>query len=193
LELKEKYPELLARIDDLLVKKHIVIVAIDGNSGSGKSTFAEALADIYDSNIFHMDHFFLRPEQRTEERMKEVGGNVDYERFKKEVLDNIRKNVEFKYQIYDCKLGRLTDYIKVSPKKLNIIEGVYSMHPVLRGEYDLKIFMSIDAELQKQRILQRSGEYMLKRFLREWIPLENRYFSDMKIPEKCDFVINAPL
>jgi len=193
LKLKEKYPELLARIDDLLEKKHTVIVAIDGNSGSGKSSLAKELESIYDSNVFHMDHFFLRPEQRTPERMKEVGGNVDYERFKEEVLDNIRKNIEFKYQIYDCKVGRLTDYIKVSPKKLNIIEGVYSMHPSLRGEYDLKIFMSIDAELQKQRILQRSGEYMLKRFLQEWIPLENLYFSEMRIAEICDIVLKCPL
>lgn len=193
MKLKEKYPELLARIDDLLEKKHTVIVAIDGNSGSGKSSLAKELESIYDSNVFHMDHFFLRPEQRTPERMKEVGGNVDYERFKEEVLDNIRKNIEFKYQIYDCKVGRLTDYIKVSPKKLNIIEGVYSMHPSLRGEYDLKIFMSIDAELQKQRILQRSGEYMLKRFLQEWIPLENLYFSEMRIAEICDIVLKCPL
>ncbi|HHY77173.1 MAG TPA: hypothetical protein GX498_01520 [Clostridiales bacterium] len=183
----------MARIDDLLEKKHTVIVAIDGNSGSGKSSLAKELESIYDSNVFHMDHFFLRPEQRTPERMKEVGGNVDYERFKEEVLDNIRKNIEFKYQIYDCKVGRLTDYIKVSPKKLNIIEGVYSMHPSLRGEYDLKIFMSIDAELQKQRILQRSGEYMLKRFLQEWIPLENLYFSEMRIAEICDIVLKCPL
>lgn len=193
MKLKEKYPELLARIDDLLEKKHTVIVAIDGNSGSGKSSLAKELESIYDSNVFHMDHFFLRPEQRTPERMKEVGGNVDYERFKEEVLDNIRKNIEFKYQIYDCKVGRLTDYIKVSPKKLNIIEGVYSMHPSLREEYDLKIFMSIDAELQKQRILQRSGEYMLKRFLQEWIPLENLYFSEMRIAEICDIVLKCPL
>ncbi|NLM43704.1 MAG: uridine kinase [Clostridiales bacterium] len=193
MKLKERYIELFEKIDDLLRKNNTVIVAIDGNSGSGKSTLAESLSDIYDSNIFHMDHFFLRPEQRTTERIREVGGNVDYERFKEEVLDNIRKNIEFKYQIYDCKVGRLTDYIKVSPKKLNIIEGVYSMHPTLRQEYDLKIFMSIDSELQKQRILQRSGEYMLKRFLQEWIPMENLYFSEMKIAEICDIVLTCPL
>lgn len=91
MKLKERYIELFEKIDDLLRKNNTVIVAIDGNSGSGKSTLAESLSDIYDSNIFHMDHFFLRPEQRTTERIREVGGNVDYERFKEEVLDNIRK------------------------------------------------------------------------------------------------------
>jgi hypothetical protein len=33
-----------------------------------------------------MDDFFLRIEQRTPERMTEVGGNVDYERFLETVL-----------------------------------------------------------------------------------------------------------
>jgi len=138
-----------------------------------------------------MDDFFLRPEQKTVKRIQEVGGNVDYERFKHEVLDKLKKNQEFKYQIYDCSQGRLTDYIKVSPKGLNIVEGVYSMHPTLRHYYDLKIFLCIDAETQSQRILERSGKYMLQRFLNEWIPLENEYFSKMRISEICDLVITC--
>nr|WP_303740691.1 uridine kinase [Lutispora saccharofermentans] len=168
-----------------------VIVAIDGNSGSGKSTFAARLGSLYDCNIFHMDDFFLSPDQKTEERMRETGGNVDYIRFKYEVLDKLKKNYRFKYQIYDCSLGILTDYINVCPKKLNIVEGVYSMHPTLCDAYDLKIFLGIDAETQRRRILERSGEHMLRRFLDEWIPLENKYFSDMNIVQKCDLIFTS--
>lgn len=188
---KEAYSEVFSRIDTLLSRGSKIIVAIDGNSGSGKSTLAEALGSNYDCNIFHMDDFFLRPEQRTEERMREVGGNVDYTRFKDEVLNKLKEKTEFEYQIYDCSMGKLTKYIKVSPKKLNIVEGVYSMHPILQGSYDLKVFLGIDVETQKQRILQRSGKYMLQRFLNEWIPLENEYFSKMNIAERCDLVITS--
>ncbi|SHI80871.1 uridine kinase family protein [Lutispora thermophila] len=187
----ESYHKLLDIIDSLLAKNREITISIDGNSGSGKSTLAHHLSKIYHCNVFHMDDFFLRPEQRTAERMQEVGGNVDYERFKYEVLDNLKKNQEFKYRIYDCSQGRLTDYIKVSPKRLNIVEGVYSMHPTLRDYYDLKIFLTIDAKTQVQRILERSGKYMLQRFINEWIPLENEYFSKMKIPEICDFVFTC--
>ncbi|WP_372997042.1 uridine kinase [Lutispora sp.] len=183
--------DILNRIDNLLAEGKEITIAIDGNSGSGKSTLAHDLSKIYDCNVFHMDDFFLRPEQKTVKRIQEVGGNVDYERFKHEVLDKLKKNQEFKYQIYDCSQGRLTDYIKVSPKGLNIVEGVYSMHPTLRHYYDLKIFLCIDAETQSQRILERSGKYMLQRFLNEWIPLENEYFSKMRISEICDLVITC--
>ena len=69
------------QINMLLEEKNFVIVAIDGKCTSGKTTLASQLAEIYDCNVFHMDDFFLRPEQRTPERFAEVGGNVDYERF----------------------------------------------------------------------------------------------------------------
>lgn len=185
------FSDIIHRIDSLLAEGNEITVAIDGSSGSGKSTLAGDLSKIYDCNVFHMDDFFLRPEQRTAERMQEIGGNVDYERFRHEVLEMLKKNQEFSYQIYDCSQGRLTDYIKVSPKKLNIIEGVYSMHPTLRDYYDLKIFLCIDAKTQIQRILERSGEHMLQRFINEWIPMENEYFSKMKISEICDLIFTC--
>ena len=49
-------------IQQLLCQKETVIVAIDGNCTSGKTTLANQLAANYDCNIFHMDDFFLRPE-----------------------------------------------------------------------------------------------------------------------------------
>ena len=61
------------QINMLLEEKNFVIVAIDGKCTSGKTTLASQLAEIYDCNVFHMDDFFLRPEQRTPERFAEVG------------------------------------------------------------------------------------------------------------------------
>ena len=64
--------ELVKKIDELMTQKDVVIVAIDGKCTSGKTTLAAKLAEIYDCNVFHMDDFFLRPEQRTPERFAEV-------------------------------------------------------------------------------------------------------------------------
>lgn len=166
-------------------------VAIDGNSGAGKSSLATLLQEIYDCNIFHMDHFFLTPDLKSDERLNEAGGNVDYVRFKNEVIDGIRSGNEFKYHIYDCSNGSLDKVVNVSPKKLNIIEGSYSMHPTLADSYDLKIFLSIDANEQSRRILKRNGPFLHEKFLSLWIPLENRYFSELNILSRCDLVINA--
>lgn len=181
-----RYYEIFLHIDRLMREsdKEQVIIAIDGKSGSGKSTLGRILQDIYDCNLFHMDDYFLQPEQRTAERLEEPGGNVDYERFKTEIIDHLADTEGLTYQLYDCSRQKLGQKVTVPYKRLNIIEGVYSQHPYLGDIYDLKFFYEISEEEQISRIRMRNGEVMLKRFLQEWIPMENKYFEAFGIKEK---------
>jgi uridine kinase len=135
-----------------------------------------------------MDDFFLRPEQRTEERYAEIGGNVDYERFQEEVLLPLRAGQAFSYRPFDCKTFTLSEPVSVQPKRINIIEGSYSHHPYFGDPYDLKVFLSITPELQRERVLQRPA-FLHQRFFEEWIPMENRYFKVFDIPSKSDILI----
>jgi uridine kinase len=182
------YIEVFGTIDSLIKSKDKVNVAIDGSCGAGKSALASLISGVYDCNIFHMDDFFLRQEQRTEQRLKETGGNVDYERFAAEIVEGINSGGEFSYRKYGCKAKTLGDLISIKPKRLNVIEGSYSMHPSLIGFYDLKIFLQIAAGEQSARILKRNGPKVHQRFIKEWIPMENMYFEKMMIKEKADLV-----
>lgn len=184
------YDEVYRRIDTLLHRKPSVIVAIDGNSGSGKSTLAEMIRRKYDCNVFHMDDFFLTPDLRTAQRFTEPGGNVDYVRFKTEVTEGLKSGTDFQYRVYNCAKQALDRTVSVKPKQLNVVEGSYSMHPTLIEPYDLKIFLGISSEEQSRRILERNGPVLHQRFIQEWIPLENYYFEEMGIREKCDLVMN---
>lgn len=177
-----------ARIDTLLAQKDFVLVAIDGKCTSGKTTLAAKLAEIYDCNVFHMDDFFLRPEQRTIERFAEVGGNVDYERFHDEVLIRLKTGNPFSYRPFDCSTFTLAEPICVTPKKLNIVEGTYSHHPYFKDPHDLKILLTVTPELQQERILQRPP-FLRKRFVEEWIPMENQYFDKLQIPVQADITL----
>ena len=177
----DKILEMLKKqIDTLLEEKNFVLVAIDGKCTSGKTTLADKLAEIYDCNVFHMDDFFLRPEQRTPERFAEVGGNVDYERFQEEVLLPLKSGKAFSYRPFDCGTFELTDPVAITPKKLNIIEGTYSHHPYFGNPYDLKILLTVDEETQRRRILERPA-FLHKRFFEEWIPMENQYFNEFNL------------
>lgn len=180
--------EVFRRLDALFKSKDTLNVAIDGNSGAGKSTLALLINSVYEGNIFHMDDFFLTPEQKTPERLNEVGGNVDYVRFKQEVITGLHSGRQFQYRTYDCTKTSFGQLKAVTPKKLNIIEGSYSMHPTLISNYDLKIFLQIGEKEQSLRILKRNGALMHKRFINEWIPMENRYFKEMRIQEQSDLV-----
>ena len=182
------FSELQSAIDRLLKRQDRVIVAIDGKFTSGKTTMASKLAQIYDCNVFHMDDFFLRPEQRTPERFAEVGGNVDYERFREEVLLPLKSGKAFSYRPFDCSNFTIASPVAVTPKKLNIIEGTYSHHPYFGNPYNLKILMTVDEETQRQRILERPA-FLHKRFFEEWIPMENRYFNVLLFSDKIDITL----
>lgn len=187
---KKYFPfiKLFAEIDRRL-EKGSVIVALEGGSASGKTTLAKTLSKIYDCNVFHMDDFFLQMHQRTPERFKEVGGNVDRERFIEEILEPLKRGEQVRYRKFDCSKMILGDYIEPKNKKLTVVEGAYSMHPDMGSAYDISVFLSISREEQKARINKRNTPETAKRFFNEWIPLEEKYFSKMGIKEKCSMVI----
>lgn len=183
---------LLSALDRLLAEQERVAAALEGGSASGKTTLAALLAELYpDCRVFHMDDFFLRPEQRTAERLAEPGGNVDYERFLEEVLLPLARGETVRYRPYDCHTGTVGGPVPMAPGALNIVEGAYSMHPALAGYYDLSAFLRISPELQRARIERRNDPEARERFFSTWIPLEQRYFEAMDPEGRCDLILEV--
>ena len=193
--MNDRFPEyirpLLARIDRLMAERERVLIAIDGGSASGKTTLGALLQSIYACPVFHMDDFFLRPEQRTPERFSELGGNVDRERFLSEVLLPLREGKAVDYRRFDCKTFTIASPRRIEPGRLNIIEGAYAMHPDLAPYYDLTVFLAVSAEKQRERILKRNAPAHAKQFFDRWIPLEQRYFDAFDVQDRCDLVLSA--
>ena len=179
---------ILEAINTLLSQKEQVIVSIDGPCAAGKTTLAEKLSELYDCNVLHIDDFFLRPEQRTPERFAEPGGNVDYERFLEEVLTPLKSGNSFAYRPFDCQTFALSAPVAVTAKKLTIVEGSYCNHPYFGAPYDLKIFLTVTPELQRQRILQRPA-FLHQRFFEVWIPMEQLYISHFGIRDNSDIIL----
>lgn len=162
-----------------------VTIAIDGMCGAGKSTVAQMLHERLGGNLFHMDDFFLQPGQRTPERLAEVGGNVDYERFAKEVIANLNRKEAFSYGVYDCKKQCISHQVDVNPAMINIIEGSYSMHPYFDDYAHILFFLSVALHEQGKRLRERNTAEQMERFVSEWIPKENQYFEKFDIRNKC--------
>lgn len=174
-----------AAIRRVLNGKERVIVAIDGRCAAGKTTLARELARRLEANVIAMDDFFLPSALRTAERLAQPGGNVHYERFLREVLTPLAAGEAFSYGVFDCGVMDVTGKKRVEPRPVAIVEGSYSMHPALRGGYDLGIFLTVEPQEQKRRLLAREGEAGLQAFLERWIPLEERYFAACAVEEGC--------
>lgn len=175
----------------LLTSQERVIVAIDGRCGSGKTTLAALLAKEFDCSVFHMDDFFLPPGLRTPERLAEPGGNVHYERFLAEVIEPLMEGKPVCFRPYICSEMGFGREICFEKKRLSVVEGSYSLHPCLRGAYDLKVSLTVNPEIQEKRILRRSGPESLIDFRNLWIPMEELYFSALDVENCCDLVVDT--
>lgn len=172
-----KFLEAFIRISRLYAEGREITVAIDGQSAAGKSTLASLIATIFDCNLFYTSEFSFSE-----------NGEVDTERFEKEICKKLKTGSPFSYGIYDLSKHKVARRRAVPPKRLNVIEGTYAMHPSLQPYYDLMIFMEVNPILQSKRILLRDGEEKLHSMRELMIPAENAYIEQCGIKEKCDIL-----
>ena len=163
------------------------VIAIEGRCAAGKSSTADWLSRRFDIPVVHMDHFFLRPEKRTRERLAKPGENVDHERFREEVLEPLAAGEAVSYRPWSCQTETLGAPIALTPSPVVLVEGSYSCHPALWDCYDRRVFFTVDPEEQLRRIEARDGPSQLQVFREKWIPLEERYFSAFQVEERCDY------
>jgi uridine kinase len=177
------------KIEQLLLRQDHVTIAIEGRCAAGKTTTAKLLAERFRGEVIHMDDFFLPPTLRTAERYQEPGGNIHYERFREEVINHLGEKTGITYRSFDCKSMKYSGYRRASNSNVLLIEGAYSMHPRLTGKYDITIFVDVEKEEEKRRILERNGLEMLPIFENKWIVLEDYYIEHYHIKEQCEFIL----
>lgn len=184
-------PLLVREVQALSKRQGRVVVALDGRCAAGKTTLSAALERQYGWSVVHLDHFFLRPEQRSPERYAQPGGNVDHERFLEEVLRPLSRGERPVYRPFDCHTQALREPIPFEPGPVVLVEGSYACHPALWEHYDLRAFLTVDPAVQRERILAREGESCARVFRERWIPLEESYFSACGVERRCDYQLEA--
>lgn len=180
---------IINKINQIKQGKKLVLIGVDGPCASGKTTLAARLAKEFGAQVIHTDDFFLPFEMKTPERLAQAGGNVHYERFSQEVAKGVESGKPFKYGVYRCSEGRIAEKKTVIPEGVIVIEGSYSLHPLMGAGYDLKIFVEAPLDVRLKRIVERDGREKLETFKEKWIPMEDAYFEHYGIKEKCDIVI----
>ena len=163
----------------------LTLISIEGSCASGKTTIAQKISDNFDVTIIHADDFFLNDTDKQKEIG--VGEYIDYRRLSN-LLKNLSLGKTINYQKYDCtKKEHIDTTIKVKP--IVIVEGVYSYNQYLRQYFDYLIFVSVNRNLQLERLEKRSSPFIYKRFIEEWIPREDKYFKTLNILNNANIVI----
>lgn len=184
----DNYSEVFIEIEKLLKTKSNLIISIDGRAASGKSSLAFLISNTFGGNVFHMDDFYIPFDKRREDFKEILGGNIDLDRFTKEILGKINVEGNFSYKKFSCQKETFEE-VDITSSSINIIEGAYSN--LLEAEFDLKIFLNVNSEIQLERIKLRNGENAIENFKNIWIPLEERYIKETDLINNCDLLVDT--
>lgn len=177
-------------VQQLIRQGKPVFLAIDGRCGSGKTWLAAWLRTAFDCGVVHMDDFYLPPNKRGKNWRENPGGNLDFERLRREAILPLQAGEPACFRPFDCRKGRLGEETRLPPHGVTIVEGSYSMHPALAGCYAKTLFLTCSKEEQTRRLRAREGE-RFRTFQELWIPLEERYFRQYGIEKASDLVLNT--
>lgn len=166
-----------------------VLVTIDGPCATGKTTLAGKLAEVFGAAVVHTDEYVIPHAQKTAERLAVPGGNCDADRLAAEVAAPWKRGDPVIYRRYDCRNDVLLPEERLPDCRVLILEGSYCGLPAIRRYADVRIFMNASMETRERRLRQRESAHSLQMFYDRWIPLEDAYFAEYRLPDDGCIVI----
>lgn len=175
------------------------LVAIDGPGGSGKTTFATALAEALGvagrTTVVHGDDFY-RP-AASEERLRltpEDGYHryFDWQRLRDQVLIPITSGTAAVYRCYDWSTGALAEEeTRVSRSGTVIVEGVFAARPELAGHYDLTVYVDTPRETCLRRQYARGDDHGPGDWIDRRRAAEEHYLAATQPATRADLTVRG--
>ena len=165
----------------------ILVLAIDGHGGSGKSTIAAAVARATGAALVHTDDFFTDapPVRRIGWPMESY---YDWRRLRAQALEPLRacRGASFRRVNWDTG-GAPAGLVTVDPAGVIVLEGVFSAAPELADQVNRAVFVETPEPERLRRVHARisSGEWD-----DEWLRAERAYFLT-RPPASFDLVVSG--
>jgi len=178
-----------------------ILIAIDGASGSGKSSFALWLAAKFKAALVQSDDFFAAGisnaewDARTpEERATDA---IDWQRVRVEALEPLLTGKSAKWHAFDFAGGARpdgtyamrSDFVEREPALVIVLEGAYSTGCALADLIDLSVLVDAPREVRHERVQAREEQEFLAAWHTRWDAAEEVYFSKIRPRSSFDLVV----
>lgn len=154
------YDELIYKNVFFKFSKEPLVIGIAGDSGAGKDTLVKHLKDIFGySSITHIsgDDYHLwerkKPMWQVMTHLNPMANNL--EKYARDLIDLCSGKAIISSH-YNHQSGKFEKPQKIKGKNIIIASGLHALYlPILRENYDLKIYLDIDESLRRFFKIQR--------------------------------------
>ena len=174
-----------------------VVVAVDGRSGTGKSTLSAWIAERVGATLVDQDDFYSGGNIDDWRRLSppdKADRVIDWRRVRAEVLLPLRAGMQASWYPFDWTAmeGLAPEPIIAHPSDIVIVDGAYSSRPELADLIDLSILVTLPDIDRRARLQQREGEEFMSGWHAIWDEAEEYYFGTIRPPHLFDVVIERP-
>ena len=194
--------QIIDRIQSLSkINNKPLLIAIDGGSGSGKSSIARIIAKQLNATLITTDDFFaaeITDEGWLNRSYKERAADViNWRSLRSNVLEPLMNGMSASWKSFDYNAGIRPDgtygissaVINYFPNDVIILEGAYSCRPELSDLIHLKILVDAPVEVRHERLRKREEKEFLIQWHERWNEAEQYYFREVCPHSSFDMVI----
>jgi len=171
--------------------EEVRVVAVDGQSAAGKSTFADALADRTSAAVVRGDDFYRVMDEHARARLSPREGiyrYYDWPRMRDEALLPLRAGRAAVYLPYDWDSGLFGNQrVLVRPAAVVVVDGLFVSRPELRSLVDLAILVEAPADVRVRRQLARADA--AADWLARWDAAEQLFFAEISPATGFELVV----
>ncbi len=161
------------------------LVAVDGPSGAGKTTFADRLAAALGRagtrvEVVHIDDLLDGWDDQF----------TFWRRLQDGVLAPLARGEPGTHPVYDWGRGRFGGDRKVPVPEVLIVEGATSARPEAYPRLSLSAFVAADRDVRWRRVVERDGP-TVEAPLRRWMAAEDAYFAGAATTSRADRLVDG--
>tara|TARA_B100000767_G_scaffold273625_1_gene304334 strand:- start:974 stop:1564 length:591 start_codon:yes stop_codon:yes gene_type:complete len=174
----------------------LLVIAVDGCGGAGKSTLCHALAAQIgpwaNPQVLKLDEFYrpLSAEQRSQlQQLQARAAYFNVEAFRHNVLRPLNGGLSAIYKPFHWLKGENDQAVELLPEGVLIVDGVFSFSKPLRDMNHLSIFVDTPLHVRKQRLLARPQ--LDTEWVSHWQATESWHHQHEHTPTAVDFVLSG--
>jgi uridine kinase len=184
----------------LVGRSRPLLVAIDGQSGSGKSELAARVAERLDAVVVPTDDFYASDvtdaEWAARSPAERVADVIDWRRLRAEAVEPLIACRTASWHPFDFEGKRpdgtfplATSRLTREPAAVVILDGAYSSRPELADLIDLSVLVDVPPAERYRRLVERDGQAYTDAWLDRWKAAEDHYFNAVRPPSSFDLVV----